>query len=143
MINKRKFRKANKGFSIVEILISVAIICAAITTIAVKSIDFPERSENGSITLESNSDLTEIYESDMIQIQEESELIARQTELRIIQTAMDTMMIRKQLDTVSKSFYSSDMSNFPKDNGLYPEYLRINETKYEYSCNENGQISQR
>jgi prepilin-type N-terminal cleavage/methylation domain-containing protein len=71
---------------------------------------------------------------------------AAQTELSIVQTAMDAMMAKASLASVNTTSATSDMSAFPLDVGssnyLYPNFLRKATTKGTYSCTTTGNVTQ-
>ncbi len=64
-------------------------------------------------------------------------------ELSVVQTAMDAMMAKDNITTVTASSNTSDMSDFPDDTTpLYPGYLRFQNTKGTYQCDTTGLVSQ-
>ena len=63
-------------------------------------------------------------------------------EMVTIQTAMDTMMAKEGLSSVTTTSATSDMSAFPTGNVLYPNYLRTKTTKGTYSCTTTGNVTQ-
>ena len=67
-------------------------------------------------------------------------------ELAIVQTAMDTMMARAGLDTVTPVLVgdaTSDMIDFPDAiNHLYPNYLRRATTNGTYYVGASGNVTQ-
>ena len=67
---------------------------------------------------------------------------AAAAELTNVQTAMDTMMARKGLTAVTATEATDDMAKFPKDNPLYPDYMRTQKTKGTYSCSTTGLVTQ-
>ena len=66
------------------------------------------------------------------------------TELDIVQTAMDSMMVDKGLTSVpAVTTATSAMASFPDDtNHLYPNYLRKDFTKGTYTCTADGKVTQ-
>ena len=66
---------------------------------------------------------------------------AADAELSIVQSAMDAMMAQESQATVTPTAATSDMSSFPTDNVLYPDYLRVATTKGTYSCNTSGLVT--
>lgn len=67
---------------------------------------------------------------------------AADAELSIVQTAMDSMMAKDGLATVTVTSNTSDMSDFPDGSPLYPGYLRFQNTTGTYSCTVNGTVTQ-
>ena len=67
---------------------------------------------------------------------------AAKAELVIVQTAMDTMMAKEGLTTVTVTAATNDMSAFPTGNVLYPNYMRFSTTKGTYSCVASGLVTQ-
>jgi prepilin-type N-terminal cleavage/methylation domain-containing protein len=67
---------------------------------------------------------------------------AADAELSIVQTAMDSMMAKEGLATVTATSNTSDMSGFPANSPLYPEYVRFQTTNGRYTCTTNGTVSQ-
>ena len=63
-------------------------------------------------------------------------------EKSIVQTAMDSMMAKEGLSSVSVTGQTDNMSAFPTGNALYPDYLRFGTTKGEYSCDATGLVTQ-
>jgi len=63
-------------------------------------------------------------------------------ELVTIQTAMDTMMAKEGLSSVTATAATSNMSAFPTGNPLYPNYLRTATAKGTYSCSATGLVLQ-
>ena len=72
----------------------------------------------------------------------EGETEVEQSELVIIQTAMDTMMAKNDLTSVTATSSTNDMSAFPTGNPLYPNYLRMATTSANYSCSTTGLVTQ-
>jgi prepilin-type N-terminal cleavage/methylation domain-containing protein len=70
---------------------------------------------------------------------------ASKAELVTVQTAMDTMMAKEGLTSVTATSATSDMSAFPTGNPLYSlpaGYLRTATTKGTYSCDAYGNVAQ-
>jgi prepilin-type N-terminal cleavage/methylation domain-containing protein len=67
---------------------------------------------------------------------------AGKAELVTVQTAMDTMMAKEGLKTVTATSATNDMSAFPTGKPLYPNYLRTKTTKGTYSCDTSGLVTQ-
>ena len=72
----------------------------------------------------------------------EGETEGAKAELVTVQTAMDTMMAKNGLSSVTATSATSDMSAFPTGNALYPNYLRTATTKGTYSCSTTGLVTQ-
>jgi prepilin-type N-terminal cleavage/methylation domain-containing protein len=66
------------------------------------------------------------------------------TELSIVQTAMDSMMAKNGLATVTPPAAETDnMSAFPNTTfPLYPNYLRFEKTNGTYDCDDSGLVEQ-
>jgi type IV pilus assembly protein PilA len=68
---------------------------------------------------------------------------AGEAELSVVQTAMDAMMAKESISSVTATAATDNMSAFPTTpHVLYPEYLRDNTTKGTYSCSTTGLVSQ-
>jgi len=67
---------------------------------------------------------------------------AAKAELVTVQTALDTMMAKTHITTVTATAATSNMSSFPTGNPLYPDYLRTPVTKGTYSCSTTGLVTQ-
>ncbi len=69
---------------------------------------------------------------------------ASQAELINVQTAMDTMMVKSGIVTVTPVTNAvNDMSSFPdRSHPLYPNYLRTATTKNGYTCSATGLVAQ-
>ena len=73
---------------------------------------------------------------------------AADAELSIVQTAMDTMMARENVSSVtavSAANATSNMSNFPSDYPLYgggTNYVRFEITAGNYTCTTDGTVTQ-
>jgi prepilin-type N-terminal cleavage/methylation domain-containing protein len=66
---------------------------------------------------------------------------ASDTELSVIQTAMDCMMIQSNINTVTATNATANMAAFPIGHPLYPNYLRDTLAKGTYSCTTNGSVT--
>ena len=65
-----------------------------------------------------------------------------QAELATVQTAMDIMMAKNAITSVTATSATANMSSFPTGNALYPDYLRTATTKGTYSCSTTGLVTQ-
>jgi prepilin-type N-terminal cleavage/methylation domain-containing protein len=63
-------------------------------------------------------------------------------ELSVVQTAMDSLMAKENLDEVTGTDATDNMSAFPTGNPLYPNYLRVETTQGTYSCDTTGLVTQ-
>ena len=106
--------KSTRGFTLVELLIVVAILGVLSAVVLPNGIGV------------SNSGQTE----------------AAKTEFVTVQSAMDVMMAKLFLTTVTATAATQNMSSFPTGHPLYPTYLRTANTKGTYSCDATGLVTQ-
>jgi type IV pilus assembly protein PilA len=110
----KEFNHNKLGFTLVELLIVVAILGI----------------------------LAAVVLPNLTGIASEGQTEAAKTELITIQTAVDTMMARLRLASVAATSVTANMSSFPSDHPLYPDYLRTATTKGTYSCSTSGLVTQ-
>lgn len=146
------------GFTLVELVIAIAIIGILSSTIVLKTSGLvssveasPEESKTvqpaghtaaGQTALTDEISIPNDTEApvDLENAQIDADTAAGQMELKIVQTAMDVMMIRGELTSVKATGSTNDMANFPAGNPLYPKYLRNQIGKGSYSCDSTGQV---
>lgn len=111
----RKVRRGEKGFTLVEMLIVVAIIGV----------------------------LAAIIIPNLTGLAGTGETEAAATELALVQTSVDIMMVKEGISgNLTSTSATSNMAAFPSGNPIYPTYTRSDTTKGTYSCDTNGNVTQ-
>ena len=110
----KRIHQNDKGFTLVELLVVIAILGV----------------------------LSSVVLLNVTGLVAEGETEGKATELVTVQTAMDVMMARNALSSVTATSSTNDMSAFPTSNVLYPNYLRTATTSANYSCSTTGLITQ-
>ena len=110
----KRIRRESKGFTLIELLIVIAIlgVLAAVVLPNVTGLVGEGQTEGAA------------------------------AELSTVQTAMDIMMAKNDLSSVTATAATDNMSSFPTGNALYPDYLRTAITNGTYSCSTTGLVTQ-
>lgn len=109
-----RLRRNNKGFTLVELLIVVAIL-GVLAAIIVPNV-------TGLVGT--------------------GEPEAAATEEAIVQAAVDMMMIKGSVSDNLTTDTTDDMSSFPSGHPIYPDYVRSATTTGTYSCLADGTVTQ-
>jgi len=110
----RRLRHGEKGFTLVELLIVVAILGV----------------------------LAAIIVPNVAGLVGTGEPEAAATELAVVQASVDIMMIKESVTGNLTTAATSDMSAFPANSPIYPNYTRSAVTKGTYSCDDGGTVTQ-
>ncbi|MFA5309627.1 MAG: prepilin-type N-terminal cleavage/methylation domain-containing protein [Dehalococcoidales bacterium] len=110
----KKFIHNDKAFTLVELLIVVAILGV----------------------------LAAVVLPNVIGLADTGQVEAAKAELVTVQTAVDILMAKTHITSVTATAATANMSGFPSSNPLYPDYLRTPVTKGTYSCTTTGLVTQ-
>jgi type IV pilus assembly protein PilE len=109
---KRSLR-GNKGFTLIELMIAVSVI-GVMAAVVLPNVD------------------------GLVSTEEEG----ARAELVTIQAAMDTMMAKEGLTSVTATEATNEMTAFPTGMPLYPNYLQTATSTGTYSCDSTGLVLQ-
>jgi len=156
----RKVNFDQKGFSLVELIVVISVIGVLVAGIAFSFCGNSGSVEAGHLNVQENNGHsispgtshpgqaeTETASPEAVDMQSMTNTLISskeagcKMELRIIQVALDTMMIREGLTSVTPTFCTSDMSQFPLSHPLYPEYVHSRFSSYQYTCDAYGNVS--
>jgi len=110
----KRIHRESKGFTLVELLIVIAILGV----------------------------LAAVVLPNVTGLVGEGETEGAKAELVTVQTAMDTMMAKTGVSSVTATGATANMSSFPTGSALYPNYLRTATTQGTYSCSTTGLVTQ-
>jgi len=115
----KRIHLGNKGFTLVELLIVIAIVGVLAGVVIPRVTQFIGRGEEE----------------------------AAQAEVVTVQLAMDTMMVDRGINVVTEVTTAiDDMSSFPRsaqasgETSLYPDYLRTQTMTGTYTCDDTGKV---
>jgi hypothetical protein len=149
-------KSKSKGFKPIETVMVIAIFVLLAAIILIKLTgpaisvqagqlpigNIPERGGLQDVNLDSAfKDLQSTNPGiDWQQVQMAANQAACKMELKVLQTAVDTMMIKEGLSDVQATSGTNDMTAFPSGTPLYPRYLRDETTSNKYCCDKTGQV---
>ena len=110
----KRIHQDNRGFTLVELLVAIALIAILVAIVMPNITGLIGYGQTEGANAESS----------------------------IVQTAMDTMMAKEGLASVTATVATDNMTAFPTGNALYPDYLRSVTTQGTYSCDTTGLVTQ-